>query len=380
MADRISFSAENGSLLTIPCHWNKQVIEEIIGKDASKGIRVGEVYGVLADGGPVGHGRSRTSVVEVSRDSAADFRQFLTEKDLRLTYLLNAPFSFNGTDEQRKQLDAYLDWILEELRPSALTITSHELMQRVRQLDNEIPIHVSTIAAVKNVADLEKFMDVHPNRVVPHHDVGKDWKALEGLVQFGNKHGVEVEMMATESCLLHCSMRKAHYEYLAREIKDGPFHTTCNARKLTNPREFLLAGGVIRPEDMGLYVDMGVKYFKLTGRSKPAEWLVEVANAYVNRGYDGNLIRLLGIDPGMKAEDWIYLSNNALDGFLEGFPKRGSYEERCQYCDQWMIKLHQEGNFRLMDGSNYRAEGNTLVLNGQGGEKVCPIIFRERGY
>src|SRR3989344_759364 len=287
MADRISFSAENGSLLTIPCHWNKQVIEEIIGKDASKGIRVGEVYGVLADGGPVGHGRSRTSVVEVSRDSAADFRQFLTEKDLR---------------------------------------------------------------------------------------------ALEGLVQFGNKHGVEVEMMATESCLLHCSMRKAHYEYLAREIKDGPFHTTCNARKLTNPREFLLAGGVIRPEDMGLYVDMGVKYFKLTGRSKPAEWLVEVANAYVNRGYDGNLIRLLGIDPGMKAEDWIYLSNNALDGFLEGFPKRGSYEERCQYCDQWMIKLHQEGNFRLMDGSNYRAEGNTLVLNGQGGEKVCQIIFRERGY
>lgn len=379
MTNRINASVESESLLTIPCHWNREIVDRIVGKEANRGLRVGEVYGVLADGGPVGHGRSRASVVSVDKETAKDFRHYLAEKGLKFTYLLNAPFSFNGGDEQKRQLDFYLGWVLEELRPDALTITSHELMQRVRQIDPEIPIHISTIAGVRDAADLEKFMDIGPNRVVPHHDVGKDWEALKSLVRFGNQNGVEIEMMATESCLLHCSMRGAHYEHLARDTKDSPFHMTCNSRKLTTPREFLLAGGVIRPEDIGLYEEMGVKYFKLTGRSKPAEWLVEVANAYVNRDYGGNLIRLLGIDPGMKAEDWIYISNRALGGFIEGFPMSSSYEEQSGYCDDWITRLHGVGNFELKDGSTYHQEGRSLVLDGQGGEKACPIISKERG-
>lgn len=379
MANRISTTIGSESLLTIPCHWNKEVISKIVKAEGKRGIKVGEVYGALADGGPVGHGRSRTSVVDVNKEAAIDFRQFLHENGLTLTYLLNAPFSFNGGNEQKRQLNSYLDWILGELKPDALTITSHELMQRVRQDDSEIPIHISTIAGVRNVADLEKFMDINPNRVVPHHDVGKDTEALKSIVDFGGKHGIQVELLATESCQLHCSMRKAHYEYLARDTKDFPFHMTCNAEKLTRPREFLLAGGVIRPEDMNFYEDMGVHYFKISGRSKPAEWLVDVANAYTDRGYDGNLIRLLGIDPSMKAEDWIHLSNKALDGFIGKFPMTGSYEDQIRYCDDWIIRLYGEGNFKIKDGSIYHQEGTTLVLDGIGGKKVYPIILRERG-
>jgi len=364
--------------ITIPCHWNREVIDQILSQETTNKARIVEVYGVLAEGGPVGHGRSSESVVRVTREDAVGFRGFLHDKNLAFNYLLNAPFRFDGGDDQRQALDDYLSWILGDLKPDSITITSHELMQYVRQVDADIPIRISTIAAIKNVTDLEKYLDVVPNRIVPHHDVGKDWKSLRELVMFGKTHGIDVELMATESCLLHCSRRQGHYEYLAHGKKDAPFHTTCNAEKLTHPREFLLAGGVIRPEDLSFYEEMGVEYFKISGRSKPAEWLVEVAQAYQKREYDGNLVRLLGIDPSMKAEDWIYIRNKSLDGFLGSFPQNGDYEAQKAYCDDWIARLHDNGSFKLLDGSQYRREGNALVLETTG-EKAIPIITRELG-
>jgi collagenase-like PrtC family protease len=91
---------------------------------------------------------------------------------------------------------------------------------------------------------------------------------------------------------------------------------------------------------------LGVKYIKLTGRSKPAEWLPEVVNAYLQRNYEGNLVRLMGIDP-------------------------------CAYCDTWMIRLNQEGAFWISDGSEYSPEGDSLALR-FAGEQVNHIISKER--
>jgi len=234
-------SQDSGAKITIPCHWNKEIIDLILSKESLNNSKITDVYGVLANGGPVGHGRSSNSVVEITREKAVLFREYIQERGLNFTYLLNAPFNFDGSEEQKHKLDDYLDWILNELHPSALTIASHELMQYVRQMNHDIPIHISTIAGVKCVADLEKYLDISPNRVVPHHDVGKDWNSLRELVEFGKIHDIEVEVMATESCLLHCPRRQGHYEYLAKGVKDYPFHTTCNAEKLMHPREFLLA-------------------------------------------------------------------------------------------------------------------------------------------
>lgn len=281
--------------ITIPCHWNKQVIEEILSNDAPEGMPVAEVYGALALGGPIGHGRSSEAVVQVSKDAALEYREFIRSKNISFTYLLNAPFNFDKQVDQQK-LDQYLHWVLNDLQPDAVTIASHELMRYVRDIDAKIPIHISTIAGIKNAEDLAKYLDVSPSRIVPHHDSGKNFSELRDLVQFGRQNNVETEMLVTESCLRRCPNREAHYAYLAQQSKDKPFHTTCNADKIKNPAEFLLAGGITRPEDTEFFENMGVEYFKISGRSKPAEWLPEVVSAYQRRNYDGNLIRLLGID------------------------------------------------------------------------------------
>jgi len=374
------FSNQN-SLITIPCHWDKEVIWKILSQNSpGRGITVKEVYGVLAKGGPVGHGRSSKAVVQVTPEDAVAFVRFLHAEGLKFTYLLNAPFHFHQDSEQKRQLDQYLDWILGELKPDALMISSHELMQCVRQRDKEVDIHVSTIASVKDTEGLVKFMDVKPVRLVAHHDVGKIWQNLERLVDFGRKNNVAIELMTTESCLFQCPNRERHYEHLARKgASDTPFHLTCNATKFTHPREFLMAGGVIRPEDVSLYEELGINCFKLTGRSKPSTWLPETASAYQKREYGGNLIRLLGIDPSLRAEEWLFVNNKALEGFAANFPRYGSNEEKASYCDAWAIKLYSEGNIRISDGTQYLIEGQTLSLVGQGGEKIAPIIIKERG-
>ncbi len=369
------------STLTIPCHWSKDVIDEVLTTNKIVGaVKVFEVYGVMAEGGPVGHGRSSDSVVSVSRDMAVDFRRYLKSRSLDFIYLLNAPFVMDGSFEQERELRDYLEWILVYIQPDALMIASHELMKFVRCVDKKIPIHISTIAGVKSVKDLEIFLDISPIRVVPHHDVGKEWATLTKLVSFTDQIGVEIELMVTESCLFRCPHRNQHYEYLAKRTKDAPFHTVCNTVKLTHPREFLLAGGVIRPEDMRMYEELGIRRFKITGRSKPASWLPEVVMAYQARRYCGNLIRLLGIDPSMRAEEWLHIQNDALDGLTEPLIKAICHEDRVVYADDLMARLYKAGHFRVADGSQYREQdGLFSLVNTRAGERVWSILKKELG-
>lgn len=365
------------AFLTIPCHWNTEVIDEMTASVvAESSPKIKEVYGVLADGGPVGHGRASKTVVDVGRQQAIEYRQHLADKGINFTYLLNAPHTVKEDSEYRLELNKYLEWILGELQPDALTISSHDLMQYARTVDRDVPIHVSTIAGVKTVADLETFMDVRPNRVVPHHDIGKRWNDLKDLVSFGRENGVDCEVMVTESCLFHCPKREAHYKYLAQKDADGSFHITCNSQKLLHPREFLLAGGIVRPEDVQMFGEMGVKYFKITGRSKPASWLPEVIKAYQDRRYEGNLVRLLGIDPSLRAEDWIFINNRSLDQYLSGFPQTQSYHDETSYADSWINRMYQDGNFYLSDQSSYAIQNGELVLQ-RAGDEAAPIIHKE---
>ncbi len=361
--------------ITIPSHWKSEVLEEIVENNRLRDdIGVVEVYGALAEGGPVGHGRISKAVVDVSRQDAVKFRAFVKKKNIAFTYLLNAPFSFSSK-WIRCETDRYLEWIFSELQPDAVTIASLELMERVREINLNIEIHISTIAGVKTATDLEKYLRVGPSRVVPHHDCGKDWRNLREVAEFGRANGIGVELLSTESCLLRCSMRDAHYAHIARK-DDRPFHMCCNSRKLTHPEELLLASATIRPEDMRLFEEMGVSYFKISGRSKSAEWLPEVARAYQCRSFDGNLVRLLGIDPQLRAEEWIYLDNKSLEGFMEGFPQSATPVEEVRYAQKWIVKLFREGKFRILDGSEYAVDNGQLVLQ-SAGECAAPIIARE---
>ncbi len=83
---------------------------------------------------------------------------------LKFIYLINAPFSFEGS--KRKEVENYLYWIVNKFKADALMITSYELMEFIRKKYPKIPIFISTIAGIKNAKQLETFKAVFPSRVV----------------------------------------------------------------------------------------------------------------------------------------------------------------------------------------------------------------------
>ncbi|MDD3046391.1 MAG: hypothetical protein PHH88_01840, partial [Candidatus Pacebacteria bacterium] len=351
------FILHMNSKIAIPCHWNKELLEKIVQiNEQFSDTKVVEVYGALSNG-PVKHGRIPSSVIDINREDAINFRNFVREKEMKFVYLLNAPFTFKDCDlEETKN---YLHWIINIFKADALMVTSHDLMKFIRlNYSLDIPIYISTIAGIKSAKEISNFLDINPKRVVPHHDVNRNFNDLQELIKKTKEWDMEIELMATESCLRGCPDRKRHYDFLAKGTKDKVFHTVCNKKRIEHPAEFLKSN-FIRPEDLSLYEKMGIKFFKITGRSKEAGWLPEVVEAYLRKNYKGNLIRLLGIDPSLNAEKWIYINNKALDAFLEGFPKNKKGEE-AEYCEEWISKLYKNKDFYLKDDSKYALKDKTL--------------------
>lgn len=359
--------------ITIPCHWNKRIVDQILDLGSLySNTKVTEIYGTLARG-PIGHGRAPDMVPDVSKEYAVDFRKYIKKKGLQFVYLINAPLSFESSFFDQAPVERYLDWIINCFGADALMVTSHDLMELIRAKFSEVPIYISTIAGICNYEQLNSYLDICPKRVVVHHDANRNFSDLEELAAKANKKNIAIEIMLTESCLRQCPNRKEHYEYLGGARPDRAFHATCNASKVLYPAR-LLRANFVRPEDIDIYQSMGINIFKITGRSKPAEWLPLVVSAYLKGYFKGNLIRLLGIDPVLKAEKWIKIENGALDGFLSNFPISGKAQEENAYCNQWIYLLYKSGKFRVSDGSKYSLSREKELCCTNPGKKVLQLL------
>lgn len=338
------------SSLTMPCYWNKEILEIISKQESKKGVFINEMYGAIPKS-PLGHGRNPSVLKSIKEKEICEFRSLLKKKKINFAYLLNSPLTDKQIKENFLKIKQHIKWILNELNPESLIITSLEIMKIVREI-SDIPITISTIARIQKVNDLKKYLDIKPSKVVVQHDTNRNFKNLINLVKFAKKFQIKIEVMLTESCRRRCPIMMKHYIAVGKGKSDISFHKSCNTKKINSPEEFLLAN-FIRPEDLIFYEKLGINNFKITGRSKKPSWLPIVVSAYLNRKFNGNLIRLLGIDPLLSAEEWIYISNSSLNGFLEKFPKTGKSNIEKKYCKKWIKKLYNEGNF-WVNGIEYK--------------------------
>lgn len=362
------------STLIAPCHFDKSVVDFIANENISHtNLKVSELYGAVSNE-IIRHGRSREAVKSITRNEAVEFKKYLDEKNLGFIYLLNAPFDFDDSERSRYEVEEYLDWVVNEVQPEAVTISSHDLAKFVRNRYESLKIYVSTIAAVANVDDYNKWLDIDPSRIVLQYDQNRNWKNLSLLAKHSENSVAEIELMLNESCLRNCINRQGHYNALGATNKgeDRPFLTTCNSRKIFYPYEYLKSN-YIRPEDMSIYEEMGIKRFKITGRSKPSEWLPEVIKAYQGRKFGGNIIRLLGIDPSLGAENWININNPALDGFLDNFTN----EDEDSYAEKWIQKLYKDGNFTVSDGTEYEVGNSGILMPNKLGKIALRVVKNE---
>lgn len=344
--------------LTIPCQWHVPSLENMLklSKHSSEDLRLEELYGVPVLGVvPDGRIRDSKSRLSLTRTEAVQFNQHIHKNGLKFSYLLNAPYTLDS--ERKVQLSEYLDWIVNDFKADSLTISSLDLMRFVRESHPDVGIKVSTIAGLLTAADLNDYLSINPEKIVMHHDANRNFYELSKVIEKTNPLNIGIELMTTESCIRGCHRRDNHYTTISKGRPDLHFHMVCNSQKISYPAEFLNAN-LIRPEDILFYEEMGIRSFKITGRSRDPNKMPKVLEAHLSRSYEGNLINLTGIDPNLNAESFVYINNKALDGFIENFPRDQRKEK--EYCNGWIIKLWEGADFKV-EGANYKVIDNQLV-------------------
>jgi collagenase-like PrtC family protease len=151
---------------------------------------------------------------------------------------------------------------------------------------------------------------------------------------------IKIELLANNLCLLDCPIGAYHANYASHNsqcinptisrLDEYPM-MWCTTEKINHPLE-LIKSPWIRPEDIKVYEKIGFTHFKISGREKSTDWIVQRVKAYSERSYSGNVLDFL--NPFLffypKHTPEIFIDNTKLEGFISFFE-----EEQCdKYCDK----------------------------------------------
>ncbi|MEO6324579.1 MAG: hypothetical protein ABIQ65_08135 [Thermoanaerobaculia bacterium] len=346
--------------LTVATVWN----DSQIGRWARTGSvdrRVASIFGSRQTQ-LTGHGRAPGDVPAVDDTRIVAHAALARAEGLTFLYLLNGlcrHLDFTDMAIQRR-LQEDLDWIAGDVQADGVVVADIRVARLIRQRYSaeRLPIRISTIAAVRKPEDLGPWLPLDIDGVVLHHDAGRDFGLLRNLVEFLNNNApsVQIELLVNEACVPHCFAREAHYIRLAREVLgyDEGFQQNCNVPRMLDPA-ILLSARWIRPEDLNRYTDLGIRRFKIAGREMSASWLDRAVAAYLSGRHIGNLVELLTMTPpglDVTASDIVFISNDALDGFLDALSSWKGPER--EFYERWATQLWNRGAFRVRDpGSEY---------------------------
>ena len=120
-----------------------------------------------------------------------------------------------------------------------------------------------------------------------------------------------------------------------------------------NNNESWIKMRAIRPEDLHYYNEIGLNYFKVSGRTGSTEYLAKCLESYMAQSFDGNFLSLwkpLETIYNGKSESEHnfseYIDNKKLDGFLDHWFVGDGFScedqicgETCNYCKEFYNKI-----------------------------------------
>lgn len=303
--------------LMMPADFKKETIKKFAKLNNRYDLKVEEVYGV-GSFSTFGSGRKVTDGPPIELDEFKRYINVLNESGMYFHYTLNA--SCNGnlefTDEGREQLYHFVK-LLMDCGVKRFTVTIPTVMEFLSANFKDIEITASVIYGADTVYKLksiEQYSGV--KQICLKEDLNRDFAMLKRM---NGSTRLDTTTIVNSFCLLNCPMRTAHYNFDAHTNSinsDDYYLSWCILEKVNNP-ETLLRIPFIRPEDLKLYIDLGIKGFKIGGRESKNPDFVRTAEAYMRRSYDGNLVDLLVNFSRTYYSSIFYINNRDLDGRIE---------------------------------------------------------------
>jgi collagenase-like PrtC family protease len=350
--------------------------------DAISEYPVTEVFGKLSSD-PIGGGRASFTLPPLSRRRFERHVEKAGSRGIGFNYLLNPACMDNReyTRQGQREIEALLEYI-ESAGVSAVTISLPFLLPIIKKRHPRLKVRVGVYARVDGVAKARFWEDGGADCITLESlSVNRDFALLTALRKALK---LELQLIVNANCQLFCPLSGQHMVNLSHASQKG--HPSrgfmldwcvmkCSCEKLKDPAQYLRSE-FIRPEDMGMYLDMGYDSFKVLERGAPTPVLVKRVKAYTEGRYNGNLLDLIqpfgykeksdaslssslfnkwrylfrprmvrlsklmklknlaekrGMLEPLKGEP-VYIDNSELSGFIPGFRKRDCRSSDCAVC------------------------------------------------
>ena len=350
--------------------------------DAFSAYPVTEVFGKLSSDA-VGGGRASFTLPPLSRRRFERHVEKARSKGIGFNYLLNPACMGNRefTRQGQREIEALLEYV-ETAGVSAVTISLPFLLPVIKKRHPGLKVRVGVYARVDGVTKARFWEDGGADCITLESlSVNRDFGLLAALRRALK---IELQLIVNANCQLFCPLSGQHMVNLSHASQSG--HPSrgfmldwcvmkCSYDKLKDPAQYLRSE-FIRPEDLGLYRDLGYDSFKVLERGAPTPVLAKRVKAYSDGRYDGNLLDLIqpfgykeksevsllgdlagklkyffrprtvrlsklmklrevaarrGMLEPLEGEP-VYIDNSELNGFIQGFQGRDCRSADCSPC------------------------------------------------
>ena len=356
--------------LSVPAMFNEDYLKKLNNlNNLNNSVKIIETYGSIPNF-LFGSIRPANTIKQISKKDLIFYIKKSKELNLGFNYIMNTTvFSENEfTDDKKEELIKFIQELINA-GMTKITIAIPLLIKFIRKNFPNLHIVASICLNVTSIQEIENLKSLGVNTVVLAKDVNRNFKLLKNIVK--NIKEIDIKLLCNTPCLLRCldliyhmNVSALQDNYLKSNASSNEYFVShaalnCQLTRLRNPIEFL-KGPWIRPEDLKLYNDLGINFFKIDGRDKPESYVIEVIEAYIKEKFDGNFLYLLqGFYPKNREEFLkirnmeilkigIYLENSILDGFLSGFLNNENLCSNgcsnCNYCSTWSKNIEIDKN------------------------------------
>lgn len=280
-------------------NFDNGLIERISGFGVVKSL-----YGKLASD-IIGGGRPSFAIGNISKKQLESHIKVAHEHRIKFSYLFNALCSDNRefSGKTNTQMRDFIKYI-QDTGTDIITTGSPFMLQLVKDVAPEMKTSVSIYDDVDSVERMRVWEKIGADELTLHYGFNRNFKKLSKAIQSTD---LNLRLIANNTCLHECIYRTNHANALAHSSQSkhesGGFFLdfyslNCGKEKFESPGKFIAADW-IRPEDVHYYEELCDKLgktnltLKLTERSRPTDWLINVVKAYAEKSYDGNLFDIL---------------------------------------------------------------------------------------
>ena len=335
-----------------------------------------------------GSGRPFFLMAKRGKSEIETFIEKVHDLNLKFTWLWNGQclgyYKFNSKEQTKARKE--LDW-LDDMDVDYLTVSDPYLAEFVKCYNPKLKLKVSVIAEVNSLTRAIEWAKIIGSEGVLTLSIMLN-RNFPLLKEIKEKVDCDIELLTNDCCLNECPYRFFHYTECSHASQthdhlEGYYNDwatiACQNQKCFNPEQVLMSKW-IQPSDLDKYIEIGIDYFKISGRRYSTKWIFNALKAYSDKDSNRNLGEIFNgysfvSDPlilagnqfsefsarqekmGTEADNQgimlsvpdfdAILDGNKLNSFIKNFPHGGTRCAEncgvtCFYCNNFAEKAYSQ--------------------------------------